>query len=147
MAHNAYTFRYRVRNWRTYNQGLIARSELTFWIDEASLAAWKHFPTNRRRGVPKIYSETAIQCAFVVKRVYGLSLRGAQGFVSSVMRLMKLDLQVRNSFTQPPHFYFQKPLRIERLRKVGMLSVLIRLRLGCGFLTNSLIFPQGNPSD
>ncbi|MEE8125667.1 MAG: hypothetical protein V3T42_07645 [Nitrospirales bacterium] len=38
MAHNAYTFRYRVRNWRTYNQALIDRGGITFWIDEAALA-------------------------------------------------------------------------------------------------------------
>jgi hypothetical protein len=35
MAHKAYTFRYRVRNWRTYNQALIARGGISFWIDEA----------------------------------------------------------------------------------------------------------------
>jgi hypothetical protein len=89
MAHKAYTFRYRVRNWRTYNQALIARGGISFWIDEAALAAWKH----------SIYSDTAIQCAFVVKSVYGLSLRAAQGFVSSVMRLMKLELPVPNYST------------------------------------------------
>jgi hypothetical protein len=89
MAHKAYTFRYRVRNWRTYNQALIARGGISFWIDEAALAAWKHSSTNRRRGAPRIYSDTAIQCAFVVKSVYGLSLRAAQGFVSSVMRLCR----------------------------------------------------------
>ena len=38
MANNAYNFRYRVRNWRTYNQVLITQVEITFWIDEAALA-------------------------------------------------------------------------------------------------------------
>ena len=99
MAHNAYTFRYRVRNWRIYNQALIARGGITFWIDEAALAAWKHSQTHRRRGAPRIYSDTAIQCALVVKSVYGLSLRAAQGFVSSVMHLMRLDLPVPNYST------------------------------------------------
>ncbi|MEC4674184.1 MAG: transposase, partial [Nitrospirota bacterium] len=99
MAHKAYTFRYRVRNWRTYNQALIARGGITFWIDEAALVAWKHSQTNRRRGAPRIYSDTAIQCALVVKSIYSLSLRAAQGFVSSVMRLMKLDLPVPNYST------------------------------------------------
>lgn len=35
-------FRCRVRNWRTYNQALIARGEITFWIEETALAAAKH---------------------------------------------------------------------------------------------------------
>ncbi len=87
MANKEFTFGYRVRNWRTYNQALIARGRITFCIDEAALAAWKHSQTNRRRGAPRIYSDTAIQCALVVKSVYGLSLRAAQGFVSSVALL------------------------------------------------------------
>ena len=99
MAHNAYTFRYRVRNWHHYNQALIARGRITFWIDKAALAAWKHSQTNRRHGAPRIYSDTAIHCALVVKSVYGLSLRAVQGFVSSVMRLMRLDLPVPNYST------------------------------------------------
>jgi hypothetical protein len=99
MAHKAYTFRYRVRNWSHYNRALIARGELTFWIDEAALAAWRNTQSPTRSGAPRIYSDTAIQCAFVVKSVYGLSLRAAQGFVSSVMRLMKLELPVPNYST------------------------------------------------
>ena len=99
MAHNAYTFRYRVRNWRTYNQALISRGGITFWIDDFALVAWKHSQTNRRPGAPRIYSDTAIQCALVVKSVYGLSLRAAQGFVSSVLSLLRLDLPVPNYST------------------------------------------------
>ncbi|MCP4450137.1 MAG: hypothetical protein GY809_01640 [Planctomycetes bacterium] len=77
MAHNAYTFRYRVRNWRTYNQALIARGGLTFWIDEAALTTWGNTQASHCPGAPRIYSDTAIQCAVVVKSVYRLSLRAA----------------------------------------------------------------------
>ncbi len=38
MAQNAYTVRYSLRNWHTYNQALVVRSGITFWIDEATLA-------------------------------------------------------------------------------------------------------------
>ena len=99
MAHKAYTFRYRVRNWRNDNQALIARGGMTFWIDESALAAWKHPHTNRTPGAPRIYADTAMQCALVVKSVDGLSLRATQGFVSSVMSLMRLDLPVPNYST------------------------------------------------
>ncbi len=99
MAHHAYIFRYRVRTWRTYNQVLIAQGGMTFWIDESALAAWKHPHTNRRPGAPRTYAHTAIHCALVVKSVDGLSLRAAQGFVSSVMSLMRLDLPVPNYST------------------------------------------------
>ena len=87
MAHNAYTFRYQVRNWRNYNQALIARGGLTFWIDEAALKTWRNTQAHLGSGAPRIYSDTAIHCAVVVKSVYRLSLRAAQGFVSSVIRI------------------------------------------------------------
>ena len=44
----------------------------------------------------------AIHCAVVVKSVYHLSLRAAQGFVSSVMRLLRLDLPGPNYSTVCP---------------------------------------------
>jgi hypothetical protein len=34
------------------------------------------------------------ECALMLKSVYGLSLRAARGFVSSMMSLMKLDLPI-----------------------------------------------------
>ena len=99
MATNAYNFRYRVRNWHHYNQALIARGGITFWIDEAALTTWRNTQASNCPGVPRIYSDTAIHCAVVVKSVYRLSLRAAQGFVSSVMGLMRLDLPVPNYST------------------------------------------------
>ncbi len=99
MTKDAYTFRYRVRNWSHYNRALIARGGLTFWIDEASLATWRNTQSPTGSGAPRIYSDTAIHCAVVVKSVYCLSLRAAQGFVSSVLSLMRLDLPVPNYST------------------------------------------------
>ena len=99
MAHHAYIFRYRVRNWHHYNQALIARGGITFWIDEAALTTCRNTQARSGSGAPRIYSDTAIQCAVVVKSVYCLSLRAAQGFVSSVMSLLRLDLPVPNYST------------------------------------------------
>ena len=99
MTKDAYTFRYRVRNWSHYNQALIARGGITFWIDEAALTTWRNTQASHCPGAPKIYSDTAIQCAVVVKSVYCLSLRAAQGLVSSVMSLMRLALPVPNYST------------------------------------------------
>ena len=99
MTKAAYTFRYRVRNWSHYNRALIARGGLTFWIDESALATWRNTQGRLGAGAPRIYSDTAIQCAVMVKSVYCLSLRAAQGFVASVLRLMRLDLPVPNYST------------------------------------------------
>ena len=82
MTPNQYTFRYRVRNWSDYNRALIARGRLTFWFDEDAVAAWRNADPPEGPGAPKVYSDTAIKCALVLKSVFHLSLRGTQGFVS-----------------------------------------------------------------
>ena len=72
-------FRCRVHNWRTYNQPLVARGEITFWIDETASAAWRNTQAHSASGAPRIYSDTAIHCAMVVKSVNGLRLRAVRG--------------------------------------------------------------------
>ena len=94
MTPNQYAFRYRVRNWPDYNRALIARGSLTFWFDEDAVAAWRNTDPHKGPGAPKVYSDTAIQCALVLKSVFHLSLRSTQGFVSSLLELLRLDLPV-----------------------------------------------------
>ncbi len=91
MTPNEYTFRYRVRNWPAYNQALISRGRLTFWFDEEAVVAWRNTDPQRGRGAPRVYSETAIQCALVLKSVFHLSLRATQGFLSSLLELLRLE--------------------------------------------------------
>ena len=67
-----YTFRYRVRNWSDYNRALIARGRLTFWFDEDAVAAWRNADPPKGSGAPKVYSDTAIQCALILKSVFHL---------------------------------------------------------------------------
>jgi hypothetical protein len=87
-------FRYRIRNWRAYNRALINRGRLTVWFDEQAVAAWRNSKPAVGPGAPRVYTDLAIDCALVFKTVYHLSLRAAQGFLSSVMELMKLTLPV-----------------------------------------------------
>ena len=71
MTPNQYTFRYRVRNWSDYNRALIARGgRLTFWFDEDAVAGWRNADPPKGPGAPKVYSDTAIQCALILKSVF-----------------------------------------------------------------------------
>ena len=79
MTPNQYTFRYRVRNWSDYNRALIARGRLIFWFDEDAVAAWRNTDPPKGPGAAKVYSDTAIQCALILKSVFQLSLRSTQG--------------------------------------------------------------------
>jgi hypothetical protein len=94
MRRSDFIFKYRVRNWPEYNRALISRGSLTLWIDEQAVSAWRWRGSPQGRGRPRIYSNTAIECALIVKTVFHLSLRATQGFLESVVRLMRVDLPV-----------------------------------------------------
>ncbi len=112
---------YRVRNWREYNAALIQRGSLTVWVDEAAVSNWIEAQRSGQRGASRTYSDVAIQAVLVFKAVYGLPLRGAQGFAASVLELMGLALPI-------PHYS-----TLSR-RQVGLELTVPRLgaRLGAG---------------
>ncbi len=83
--------RYKTTNWRKYNNSLINRGSLTFWIDEEAITEWKH-PKQDRRGRPRLFSDLAITTALMVKRIFSLPLRALQGFIDSVFKLANVPL-------------------------------------------------------
>src|SRR5260221_4832442 len=87
-------FRYRIRNWRDYNRALINRGRLTVWFDEHAIARWRHTAPATGPGAPRRYADLASECALVFKSVYHLSLRAAQGVLSSVGELMRRTLPI-----------------------------------------------------
>jgi hypothetical protein len=94
MANTHSVVRYRIRNWRAYNRALINRGRLTVWFDEQAIIGWRHTEPAAGPGAPRVYADLAIECALVFKSVYQLSLRAAQGFLASVVELMKLTLPI-----------------------------------------------------
>jgi DDE family transposase len=88
------TLRYRVRNWKQYNQALIQRGSLTVWIEEATLHEWCQNMPEGLVGSPTSYSDLAIQTLLTLKAVFSLPLRQTQGFAQSVLRLMASDLPI-----------------------------------------------------
>ncbi len=86
--------RYRIRNWPAYNRALINRGRLTVWFDEHTIAGWRHTEPAAGPGAPRTYAALAIECALVFKSVYHLSLRAVQGFLSSVVEIMRLPLPI-----------------------------------------------------
>jgi IS5 family transposase len=88
------TLRYRVRNWKDYNQALIRRGSLTVWIEETTLQAWCQNMRDGLVGAPTTYSDLAIQALLTLKTVFCLPLRQTQGFAQSVLQLMAADLPI-----------------------------------------------------
>jgi hypothetical protein len=85
--------KFKITNWATYNKALIHRGSLTFWLDESALQAWYDEPNTSSRGRPQRYSEHAISTVLMLKSVFRLTLRAAQGFIDSIFTLMKLPLR------------------------------------------------------
>ncbi|ONH81254.1 IS5 family transposase [Roseomonas mucosa] len=83
--------RYRTRNWREYDRGLIARGDLTVWISPE--LAW-HAEGTGRRGRPQVFTDAAIQAVLTLKVLYQLPLRAAQGMAAGLIRLAGLDWRV-----------------------------------------------------
>lgn len=85
--------RYRIRNWSAYNKALIARGNITIWIEDGA-NKWLEKKLTGRRGRSNTYSDEAILCALMVRSVFRLPLRAVQGFLESIFHGMHKDLPV-----------------------------------------------------
>jgi hypothetical protein len=82
---------YKVRNWREYNQALVNRGSVFFWITEKALERWNEQKKTGKRGKPKMYSNTAIETAIVLSQVFHLPLRQTEGFLASILKKLGSD--------------------------------------------------------
>jgi len=97
-VHPKYKTRYRVTNWREYEQGLVQRGDVTVWLSPEAVGAWKAKPSGRRGAQPK-FSDLAIETALTIRLVFHLPLRQAEGFLRSLFRLMGVDLDAPDHTT------------------------------------------------
>lgn len=84
---------YRTRNWREYNASLVQRGSITFWLDEHALKNWHKPPQTGKRGRPQEFSDEAIQCILMIRSIYHLPLRAAEGFVASFLAKTNINLK------------------------------------------------------
>ncbi|SDR48737.1 IS5 family transposase [Pseudovibrio sp. Tun.PSC04-5.I4] len=85
--------KYRVTNWRDYNESLRNRGDLTIWVSREIGKEWSA-PRRTSRGGQRKYSDLAIEMCLTLRSVYFLALLQSQGFMRSVVRLMQVDLSV-----------------------------------------------------
>jgi IS5 family transposase len=90
--------RYRVQNWPAYEAGLKRRGDLTLWLDEAALAKWQA-PRRTTPGGQARYSDAAIELVLMLRLVFHLALRQAEGFTASILRLLGQELRVPDHTT------------------------------------------------
>jgi hypothetical protein len=68
-VHPNYKTNYRVTNWAEYDRALVRRGDITLWISEDAIAAWKPTPTGRR-GAQQKFSDHAIETALTLRQVF-----------------------------------------------------------------------------
>ena len=90
-VHPKYKTKYHVRNWASYERALVHRGDVTVWLSPAAIAAWEPDGGGRRGGQRK-YSDVAIETVLALRRIFHLPLRQAEGFLTSLFRLMGLAL-------------------------------------------------------
>src|SRR3954454_2977668 len=96
--HRIPKIRYRIQNWPAYEAGLKRRGDLTLWLDEAAVAGWQA-PRRTTPGGQAWYSDAAIELVLMLRLVFHLALRQAEGFVASVLRLLGQELRVPDHTT------------------------------------------------
>ena len=104
--------KYRVTNWSEYNDALRKRGDITVWFTDEEIDAWVPDRVPGQKGRPVEYSELAIECSLMIRQVFRLPLRQTEGFLTSLVRLMDLDIAI------PDYSCLSKrsiDLRLERL--------------------------------
>jgi hypothetical protein len=97
-VHPKYKTKYRVSNWAEYDRALVQRGDITLWISPDAADSWTPGPSGKRGGQRK-FSDQAIETALVLRLVFKLPLRQAEGFLRSVLSLMALDLEAPDHTT------------------------------------------------
>ena len=90
--------KFKVTNWAEYEAGLRQRGSLTLWMTAEAVSSWQAPKRTTRGGQPR-YSDLAIETALTLGLVFGLRLRQTEGFASSVLKLIGLDVAVPDHTT------------------------------------------------
>lgn len=85
--------KYKISNWKQYNQALINRGSVTFWVDEVAIQSWHCKDHHGKRGRGFTFTDSAIETALMIKGIFKLPLRALQGFLDSIFVLMDVPLK------------------------------------------------------
>jgi hypothetical protein len=89
---------YKVKNWPEYNRSLINRGNITFWFSDEVISNW-YYSGAKTKGAQKIYSVLAIKTALILRSLLGLKLRALQGFMTCLIGIMGINIDIPNYTT------------------------------------------------
>jgi len=85
-------------NWSQYNKNLIKRGNIDLWIAK-DIEKWWYAKAVPEKGRPQVYSEKAIEMCLMLRHIYQLPLRMAEGFINSLFARLNIPLKCP-SYTQ-----------------------------------------------
>lgn len=88
------TEKYKIKNWKQYNESLVQRGSITFWFNEHVLQQWEHPNDIPKVGHPFEYSDTAIECLLTLRELLRLPYRQTEGMGRSLMQLMNVEISI-----------------------------------------------------
>lgn len=91
---------YNKRDWAAYDQSLKYRGSPMIWFSEEAIIAWEQESSGSfKKGRQKQYSDLAIETSHALRLIYKLGLRQTEGFVESIVKLLKIDLSIPDHTT------------------------------------------------
>ena len=90
--------KYAVKNWPEYEASLRKRGDLRVWIADDVADHWTVSSKRTPKGDP-IYTDLAIETVLTLRLIFHQPLRQTEGFVSSILGFMGLDLPVPDHST------------------------------------------------
>ena len=105
-VHPKYKTKYHVGNWSAYDRALVQRGDITVWLAPDAIATWEAVGVGTRGGQrqysdlhPKYKTKYAIETALTLRLIFHLPLRQTEGFLTSIFRMLGLDLSVPDHTT------------------------------------------------
>jgi hypothetical protein len=115
--------KYKVTNWKEYNEGLKKRGSLRLWIKADIAEQWKYKGV-RKRGGQQQYSDIAIELCLVVRKVYHLPLRQTEGFMNSFFKQSRLSLKAPD-YTTLSKRSNGLPVELSATNKSGITDIVV----------------------
>jgi hypothetical protein len=84
----------KISKWAKYNESLVQRGSITFWLDEEVVEQWAHANSVGKVGRPFVYSDRAIECLLTLRELFRLAYRQTEGLGRSLAQLMNVQLAI-----------------------------------------------------
>lgn len=84
-------YKYKVTNWKVYNNSLKKRGQVTIWLSAKLLSVWKNLDVIKITFGEQIYPDSIIEFCLLVKNIYHLPLRQTTGFIADLLALQGLE--------------------------------------------------------